>query len=143
LPKFRSALHASPYPDGCTWYLDRPLVYARKYGVIRVPSGFETDFASVPALFTNLFPRWDVYGPASVIHDWLYWNQQTDRKTADDIFLEAMACLGVPPWKRRTLHSAVRWFGIAAWDDNARIAGEGYSRIRVPGAKSQPWDRQA
>lgn len=133
-----------PYPDGVTWYLMAPLTYDDQIlGRVIVPGGFETDFASVPQAFTNLFPRWADYGPASVVHDWLYWNQQTDREQADDVFLDAMLSLEVPLWKRRSLFYAVRMFGQAAWDDNAKIGGEGYSRIHIAGSSAPAWHREA
>jgi hypothetical protein len=75
LPHFRSRLQASNYPDGVTWWLDTPLVYARAHETIRVPRNFETDYASVPAFVTNVFPRSSIYTDAAVVHDWLYWHQ--------------------------------------------------------------------
>ncbi len=132
----------TPYPDGKTWYLMGPLVYSRPGGDIKVPEGFETDFASVPQALTNVLPRWSTYGPASVVHDWLYWNQQTHRDFADEIIYEAMVALGVNYWKRRTIYNAVRMFGQSAWDSNERIAMSGYSRVRTSASPPIPeWTR--
>src|SRR5574337_751920 len=52
------ALVLSPYKDGVTWWLDQEIIYPSTYLQVKVPSGFETDFASVPWLFTNFLPRW-------------------------------------------------------------------------------------
>lgn len=133
----------SPLPDGVTWYLRFPFAYTTNAGLeIKVPQWFETDFASVPPILQNVLRPWDTYGEAAVIHDWLYWNQQTDRKTADGILLEAMQSSSVPEWKQRCIYLAVRAFGDFAWEDNARIASEGYSRIRTPESPPSPaWDR--
>ena len=135
---FRAAIDVSPYPDGVTWWLRRPLIYYRHPESIRIPRGFETDFASVPRLLQSVFPRWARYGPASVVHDWLYWNQQTTRAEADAIFLEAMVYLGVGKVTRWLLHLAVRGFGHLAWTDNVRIAKLGYSRVRTVASPAQP-----
>lgn len=141
-PCFRGELTVSPYPDGKTWYLDQPFAYVRDGGEIAIPAGFETDWASVPQALQNVFPRWDVYGPAAVVHDWLYWNQQTTRAEADGIFMEAMEVLAVVSWKRWALYGAVRAFGQYAWDDNALIAAEGYSRVRTAASPPVPeWHR--
>lgn len=140
--RFLGELSVSPYPDGRTWYLDAALVYECADGThITVPSGFETDFASVPRAFTAMFPRWDDYGLASVVHDWLYWIQTMQRPHADWLFREAMECCDVAQWKRQTLYSAVRAFGAFAWADNERIARSGYSRIHSAGQFYKEWDR--
>ena len=141
---FPAAPDLSPYPDGVTWWLRKPFAYHGFSGTVVVPSKFESDFASVPTAVTNIFPRWGVYGPAAIIHDWLYWAQRCPRKTADDTFLEAMTALAVPAWKRQCLYRAVRYFGMFAWADNARLAMEGYSRIKsTHGPAGSPgWKRK-
>lgn len=81
-----------------------------------VPKGFITDGASVPRMLWWLFPPvGDRYSKAAVLHDFMYSTQMFGRSRADKIFLEAMEALGVSWWKRRTLYSAVRVFGHAAW----------------------------
>ena len=141
-PRFRGTLAVSPYPDGRTWWLDRALTYVRDGMTIKVPRGFETDYASVPRAFYALFPPWDTYGPAAVVHDWLYWSQPVSRAEADGIFREAMGVLEVPAWKRQTLYLAVRAFGQEAWDSNASIGAQGYSRIRSSQSPLVPeWHR--
>jgi len=90
------------------------------WGDITVPEGFISDFASVPTLFLDgLFPSFDSYAPAAVVHDYLYatgglYGQYT-RKQADDLFLEIMKELGIPWWKRSLMYRAVRLGGGSGW----------------------------
>jgi hypothetical protein len=77
---------------------------------IEVPTGFFTDFASVPSVARVFISghgkdRW-----AAVVHDYLY-SIGFDRKTADAIFLEAMAVSNVGFFKRRVMYRAVRTGG--------------------------------
>ncbi|MDP1605652.1 MAG: DUF1353 domain-containing protein, partial [Rhodocyclaceae bacterium] len=68
--------------------------------VIRVPTGFVTDLASVPRLFWPIFPPHGRYAKAAILHDWLYaqGGDTADRLSADNIFGEAMQVLGVSAW---------------------------------------------
>ncbi|EDV9907329.1 DUF1353 domain-containing protein [Salmonella enterica subsp. enterica] len=79
--------------------------------VIEVPAGFVTDLASVPRIFWTLLPPDGKYAKAAIIHDYLYDNALRTKKEADLIFLDGMAVLGVPKWKRIVMYLAVRWFG--------------------------------
>jgi hypothetical protein len=77
---------------------------------IEVPTGFFTDFASVPNVARVFISghgkdRW-----AAVVHDYLY-SIGFDRKTADAIFLEAMTVSNVGFFKRRVMYRAVRTGG--------------------------------
>jgi hypothetical protein len=139
-PGFQDVFVASPLSDGHTWYLQRRFRYTRPHdselGRITVPNRFETDFASVPSLLTATFPRWGRYGPAAVLHDWLYWEQKTDydRKKADAVFREAMKDLGVNAVVRFLFYSAVRIFGAWAWRENQALKAQGVTRMRPPGS---------
>ena len=82
---------------------------------ITVPSGFETDYASVPRFLWSIFPPRGNHEAAALIHDYLYKNNLRTRKEADDIFLEAMIVLGVSVIKRQTMHKAVRAWGWVPW----------------------------
>jgi hypothetical protein len=78
---------------------------------IEVPTGFFTDFASVPSVARVFISghgkdRW-----AAVVHDYLYSILAYSRKTADAIFLEAMAVSNVGLFKRRVMYRAVRTGG--------------------------------
>jgi len=88
--------------------------------IITVPSGFETDFASVPRLFWRIVPPWGRYSPAAVVHDFLYHTGMLRRSEADRIFLELMKRLSVPFWKRRMMYWAVRVGGWKAWNNSRK-----------------------
>lgn len=79
--------------------------------VITVPAGFVTDLASIPRLFWNIFPPYDKYAKAAIIHDYLYVNSINTKKYADNIFLEAMTVLGVETWRKYIIYWAVVLFG--------------------------------
>jgi hypothetical protein len=88
---------------------------------IVVPAGFETDFASIPFGLRNLFPPLGPWARPAIIHDWLYANggrlpeRRYSRAEADAIFAEAMKVVGVPAWRRRLMHLAVRIGGVGGW----------------------------
>jgi|TARA_R110002094_G_scaffold153354_1_gene140869 hypothetical protein len=84
---------------------------------IEVPTGFFTDFASIPRVARVFITghgqdRW-----AAVVHDYLY-SVGYDRRTADVIFLEAMAVSGVGFFKRRLMYRAVRTGGWMFHESN-------------------------
>ena len=105
---------------GGEWRVAQPggLVYTTNDGrVIIVPEGFETNLASVPAIFWPILPRDGDYAPAAIVHDWLYGCHELDgrpctRAEADGVMLEAMEALGVGWLRRWTLYAAVR---VGAW----------------------------
>lgn len=134
------------YIDGKNWRLATQFSFRRPEIVnivpaieIIVPAGFETDFASVPWFFRRIFPpagdgpnaRW---GPASVIHDYLYRTGTGTRRDADRIFREVMAAEGVVWWKRWAMWTAVRLFGWMAWQRKTDLAAKGAARIEISGS---------
>lgn len=83
---------------------------------VTVPAGYLTDGASVPRALWSLIPPWGAYGQAAVVHDLLceYLTIVDDglparitRERADQIFLEAMTVLNVPPGISNTMFQAV------------------------------------
>jgi hypothetical protein len=78
---------------------------------IHVETGFETDFASVPRPLRRWFPPYGPWAKAAVIHDKAYEDGVLSRWMCDLIFLEAMAVLKVPFWRRALMYLAVRAFG--------------------------------
>jgi len=145
MPGFLDTLVVSPLSDGYTWYLDRQYRFEsalQPAGLVTVPQRFETDFASVPSPFWIIFPKWGTYGPAAVVHDWLYWEQENrTREQADGVFREAMTALRVRPWKIWVLYHAVRWFGFLAWKENASLRAKHVTRMNVGGARPT-WKRR-
>lgn len=96
------------------WELVEDLVYESDCAAmtITVPAGFKTDFASVlrlPVIY--LFFGDKAHAPATV-HDYLYNTGIVPRKTADDVFFEAMKIgTKLSALERRMMWAAVRIFG--------------------------------
>ena len=122
MSSFTDILIVSPLSDGERWvvrkefsyYLDDDNEDSEK---IVVPTGYVTDFASVPRAFWKIVPKWGKYGSAAVIHDYLYDTQKKSRKESDKIFLNGMRILGVPKWKRYGMYWSVRIFGFFSYGD--------------------------
>lgn len=88
-----------------------------------IPSGFKTDFASVPQILWNIIPPTGRYAQAAVLHDWLYRCQDQHnftRKQCDQIFNEAMKTLNVKTWRRILIYRGVRIGGWLAWSQNKK-----------------------
>lgn len=118
------------YHDGRSWghRVDpaAPFQWTGSLGTVAPPEGLRTDFATIPHLFAVFLPgpgwgrkaRW---GPAAVLHDWLYLCQtrpdatRLTRKEADAIFREAMKDLGVSRGYRWIIWLGVRSFGWIWW----------------------------
>ena len=106
----------TPLSDGRTWIIVSPFSYEVREGeTIIVPSGFKTDFASVPRPFWWIIPQWGKYGSAAVVHDLLYQTGIRKRKEADTIFLQAMKESNVGWLTRYIMYWAVRAFGYFAY----------------------------
>ena len=77
--------------------------------VIRVPRGFETDFASIPYWVSAVFNPIGDGAEAAVVHDWLYAVGEKDRREeADAVFLYGMEQAHVPALQRKMMYEAVR-----------------------------------
>ena len=119
---FLTPLIVSPYPstalpDGVNWLLEDDLTYQSSIaGMITVPKGFITDFASTPSLFWTTFPPWGRYGCAAVVHDFLYFSHLVDRHTADGVLYEAMIVCKTDPVIANLIYDVVRQFGDIPWD---------------------------
>jgi len=87
-----------------------------------VPTGFKTDFASVPRIFWSILPPDGQYTQSCVLHDFLYFKKNRPRKNCDKIFLESMQVLGVAWWKRCIIYRAVRLFGWIPWKKSLRVS---------------------
>ena len=115
---------------------------AGKYQAVEVPTGFVTDFASIPPIFFSVLRPDGEYAYAAVIHDYLYWTQTRPREVADEIFKLAMQDLKVNIVKLTAIYEAVRQLGGKAWNDNARLKSQGEKRILVkfPDDPTINWD---
>jgi len=139
--RFLTRLDVTPYVDGKSWVVLAPFKYEDdKLGVITVPVGFLTDFASTPWWSRPVFPSTGYHQWAAVIHDWLYWIQACSRAEADRVFLEAMRVSGTLLSKRRAMWRAVRIGGWWAWGLNARDRKAEVARIVDPNKLPAPTD---
>jgi hypothetical protein len=105
--------------DDEMWELTHDLVYRGRSDEITVPSGFPTDFASVPRPFWWFVPRAGRHTKASVLHDFLcrrgaQLEPPIRRSDADGIFRRTMREAGVDALRRWIMWAAVRWahFGL-------------------------------
>ena len=110
------------YLDGRTW---RPIgdftfgsvTLAR---TIAIPSGFVTDFASIPRILCPVLPPTGRYGKAAVVHDFLYRTPHiATRAEADQVLVEAMVDLGVGRFTRWLIYAGVRVGGAASYRGSA------------------------
>ena len=102
------------------WVLNSPLVYFSKHldFLIKVPTGFKTDLASVPRIPIIYACFGTRAHHEAVIHDYLYRidsSPQTKRKEADKEFLEAMKIRGKSRWVRWFMYSGVRVGGFNSY----------------------------
>lgn len=94
------------------WALSAELRYESDLaGLICVPAGFQTDFASVPRIPVIFDALGDIAHAAAVLHDYLYSSGEKSRRIADGVLREAAITSGVLPWKAWLMWSAVRLFG--------------------------------
>lgn len=117
MSKFYTTLRIAKVDDK-RWQLEAPLVYFSDslLRAFHVPTGFITDFASVPRLPLAYLLAGGKANAAAVIHDWLYSTHKVDRKTADAVFREAIVAEGYSRFTAWLMWSGVRLGGWAAWD---------------------------
>ncbi len=89
-------------------------------GLLTVPIGFHTDFASVPRLGIVYAMLGDRAHEPAVVHDWLYYAGLTTREKADNVLMEAMIVLGLSFWQRYPIYWGVRMGGWKSWNDHRR-----------------------
>lgn len=113
-PRFLDPL-VLEYIDGRNWKVVTEFDYHTdigSLGIVHVPAGFLTDFASVPRVLWRVLPPTGKYGKAAVVHDYLYRTRGIATKAqADSIFLEAMTALGVDAVTRHIMYEGVHIFG--------------------------------
>jgi hypothetical protein len=94
--------------DANFWRLVEPVIYEGKTQTFIVPTGFKTDLASVPRLFTWLIPRYGIYTKSAVLHDFLCRTKAVNRSDADGLFRRTMRESDVPFLHRWMMWAAVR-----------------------------------
>lgn len=125
-----------PFVDGANWVVVKPFTYRIGDTVhqITVPTGFVTDFASIPLIFRGVLSPTGQPGRAAIVHDYLYWEQSCTRPQADRILLLAMVESRVPLITRQAVYRAVRYGGSTAWESNQKERTAGLPRV-IPEAE--------
>jgi hypothetical protein len=127
-------LHLSRFKDP-TYFLLRPIAWkpnsdqASSFKEVVVPTGFVTDFASIPSIFWSRLRPDGPYAYAAIIHDYLYWTQARSRSVSDKIFRLAMQDFDIDTLTATAIYRAVRIAGSLAWHENARLKARGEKRI--------------
>lgn len=91
------------------WMLLAPLIFKDNSDVIwTVPTGFFTDFASVPRVPVAFWLTGCTAHAPAVLHDWAIRAEVCPREYADTLFLQAMESVDMPPTRVRRMYNAVR-----------------------------------
>lgn len=106
------------------WKILTPLVYESDLlgRSVCVDIGFVTDFASVPRAPLAYFLAGNSGNRAAVVHDYLITTGEVDRRTADEVFLEALVSSGVDNWRAHLMYVAVQSFttSLLAQDQDSK-----------------------
>ena len=105
---------------------------------IKVPTGFVTDYASVPKPLWGLYSPHDQYSRAAVVHDFLYWTQRCTRLQADNLFMIAMKESDVKAATREAVYAGVRLAGEDPWKRNAYERSKNMPRVVPAGRRDFP-----
>ena len=105
--------------NGKSWKLLADLVYNDKvHGLIGIPEGFETDFASVPRI-PVVFELVGGYGHAAAcVHDYLYHHGDLSRKEVDAILFRALRDTNNGKIRSVLMYAGVRAFGWMFYKKN-------------------------
>jgi len=123
--KFLTSLEGEWLGDN-GYKLTKDLVYVTASGkTITVESGFVTDFASVPRVPIAYMLFGNKAHHESTLHDWLYREtpHTCTRKTADNLFLEAMKSRGKSFGVRYCMWLGVRLMGWNYWKSRIGVRG--------------------
>jgi hypothetical protein len=108
---------------GETWRLTREYLYATLDGLVQVPAGFLTDFASIPRFLWPILPPTGPYGPAAVLHDFMYrtggWRPDGPACTLQEanrvLHLAMLDLPTVKTWERWAVDGGVGMGGRFTW----------------------------
>jgi hypothetical protein len=106
------------------WMLLQPLTWNGPDWTITAPSGFVTNFASVPRPFWVLWPQSGAWNPATVIHDYECRVRFRPAAEVHARFGETLKALGVSWVTRTILRLGVSQFG-PTWN-TMRVSGMDY-----------------
>lgn len=123
-----------------SWRLLSPFVYFSQIlgRHVIVPSGFLTDFASVPRVPVAFLLTGDSGHEAAVIHDWLYTSHEVNRSTADAVFREALEAGGEPSWRAWLMWAGVRLGGAGPYEDQGQEQPPIVGRLLPEGQSEAP-----
>ena len=102
-----------------TWRLLAPLIFVGRFGAYAVPSGYVSDFATVPRLLWTLFPQSGRWDEAAVVHDWLITDGlekgavPITSPRVDAEFRAALRVLQVGWVQRWLMWAGVRWAAVS------------------------------
>jgi len=107
-----------------------------------IPVGYDWDGASVPRLFWRIagtpFDPWTM--KASVVHDWLYWNQPLSRAVADALLRDIIIEGATKAFKDKTHWPFPRkWWPTMNRLHASRIGWTYYFGVRLGGWI--PWNK--
>lgn len=89
---------------------------------VEVPSGFVTDFESIPRLVAGLTGR--QCPRAGVVHDYLYQTHTVTKAEADALYREALIVAGLDEVRAQQRYAAVDFYGTTPW-------ATGPNRLRI------------
>jgi hypothetical protein len=102
---------------GGQWSLLAPFSFQSDLAgvTITVPSGFDTDFCSVPRVPLIYDMLGDRARRSGTVHDWLYTCQTYTRELSDQILKEMLLVDGIDHIEADAFYLAVRQCGGAHW----------------------------
>jgi hypothetical protein len=120
MSKFLSALRTEEVSQWDHKLLSELIFLDDLVGVIKVPEGFGTDYASIQCLNTPLlfwlYAMLVGYGnKAATIHDFLYRRGLHTRALCDEVFHRALLAEGVPSGRAWMLYQGVRFGGKSSY----------------------------
>jgi hypothetical protein len=126
-------LHVSRFVEPI-YYLLKPITWKPNPGQehldeVTVPTGFVTDFASIPRAFFSLLRPDGEYTYPAIVHDYLYWTQSRPRDLCDQILKFGMMDFNIKPATVTTIYRAVKVGGGVSWRNNAKLKKAGEKRV--------------
>ena len=124
--------------DPKRWEMQVPLTYTGARESFTVPTGFKTDFASIPRAVVWLLPRYGVYTKSAILHDYLCRTDEVSRADADGLFRRSMHEQGVSVPRRWMMWAAVRLASLMRgadakqWLGFALVAPLGLAFVAIP-----------
>ena len=85
-----------------------------------VPTGFESDLASLPWFIKPILSKLGRHQRGAILHDYLYRNQVISKAWADRQFKEAMRQDSVAGWKIKVIMSGLFAGGWLGWSKNGK-----------------------